>query len=447
MAKQVSKTATPRLRFPEFRATPEWRVKRMDRLYAFMRNNLLSRDKLNYEAGPAKNIHYGDIHTKFPVLFDITKERVPFVSDAQDVAAEGSEDYCIEGDVIFADASEDMNDVGKAMEVIFLNGERLLSGQHTILARRKDESLIIGFGGYLFRSGLIRSRIQKEAQGTKVYQISSSRLGGIDIAYPADTDEQKKIADCLTSLDEVIAAQGRKVEALKAYKRGLMQQLFPREGETRPRLRFPEFRDAPEWREAALGPLTSKVGSGVTPRGGDANYKANGRPFVRSQNVGWGLLLLDDIVFIDEGTHASFVGTEIMESDVLLNITGASIGRSAVADKRITGGNVNQHVCIIRAKRDELNPVLLNQFLISERGQEQIDSFQAGGNRQGLNFAQIRSFQIPLPPTSDEQQRIADCLSSLDTQITAESNRLAALKTHKQGLMQQLFPAPDAASA
>jgi type I restriction enzyme S subunit len=132
-----------------------------------------------------------------------------------------------------------------------------------------------------------------------------------------------------------------------------------------------------------------------------------------------------------------------VNSDVLLNITGASIGRSAIADSRIVGGNVNQHVCIIRVKRDELNPVLLNQFLISERGQKQIDSFQAGGNRQGLNFAQIRSFEIPLPPTEKEQQRIADCLSSLDALIAAESQKLAALKTHKKGLMQQLFPSPE----
>jgi type I restriction enzyme S subunit len=419
----------------------------MDRLYSFMGNNVLSRDKLNYEAGPAKNIHYGDIHTKFPVLFDITKERVPFVNDGEEVPEAGSKDYCIEGDVLFADASEDMNDVGKSMELVHLNGERLLSGQHTILARRKGESLIVGFGGYLFRSAPIRSRIKKEAQGTKVYQISSSRLGVIDIDYPSDTAEQQKIADCLTSLDEVIAAQGRKVEALKAHKRGLMQQLFPREGETRPRLRFPEFRDAPEWESRALGSLATKVGSGITPTGGDKNYREDGRPFVRSQNVGWGHLLLSDIALIDESTHASFDGTEIAESDVLLNITGASIGRSAIADFRIVGGNVNQHVCIIRTKPNELSPILLNQFLISERGQEQINSFQAGGNRQGLNFAQIRSFVIPLPPTEKEQSRIADCLSSLDAKIAAESNRLAALKTHKQGLMQQLFPAPDAAAA
>lgn len=231
----------------------------MRKLYAFMRNNLLSRDKLNYERGVAKNIHYGDIHTKFQALFDITRESVPFINESESVPGADSEDYCVEGDLIFADASEDMRDVGKWIEVIRLAGERLLSGQHTILARRKDDALVIGFGGHLFRSGLMRSRIEKEAQGTKVYQISSSRLGGIDITYPSGKGEQQKIADCLTSLDEVIAAQGRKVEALKAHKRGLMQQLFPREGETRPRLRFPEFRDAPEWEEKKLSALVSLI--------------------------------------------------------------------------------------------------------------------------------------------------------------------------------------------
>ncbi len=207
-----------------------------------------------------------------------------------------------------------------------------------------------------------------------------------------------------------------------------------------PRLRFPEFREAGEWVFRELGPLTTKVGSGITPRGGDKNYKKEGRPFIRSQNVGWGELLLDDIALIDEETHKSFDSTEIVSFDVLLNITGASIGRSAIADSRIARGNVNQHVCIIRVKWDELNPVLLNQFLLSEHGQGQIDSFQAGGNRQGLNFGQIRSFEIPLPPTKTEQQKIADCLSSIDALIAAQADKLDALKTHKKGLMQQLFP-------
>lgn len=276
--------------------------------------------------------------------------------------------------------------------------------------------------------------------------IAKSAVLELLIAVP-EPDEQQKIADCLSSLDELIAAQGRKVEALKTYKRGLMQQLFPREGETLPRLRFPEFRDAPEWESRALGPMTSKVGSGVTPLGGDKNYKTQGRPFVRSQNVGWGELLLSDVAFIDEDTHRSFDATEIQESDVLLNITGASIGRSTVADLRIVGGNVNQHVCIIRVSGNELNPVYLNQFLISERGQKQIDGFQAGGNRQGLNFAQIRSFEVPTPPTVQEQLEVADCLSSLDAQIVVESRKLETFKIHKKGLMQQLFPSLEAVEA
>lgn len=164
----------------------------MGGLYSFMRNNSLSRDKLNYESGGAKNIHYGDIHTKFPALFDITKEYVPYVNSTEKIPDAESEDYCVEGDLIFADASEDTNDVGKSMEIVRLGGEQLLSGQHTILARRKDDTLVAGFDGHLFRSGLIRSRIEKEAQGTKVYQISSSRLGGIDITFPGNKVEQKR---------------------------------------------------------------------------------------------------------------------------------------------------------------------------------------------------------------------------------------------------------------
>jgi type I restriction enzyme S subunit len=271
-------------------------------------------------------------------------------------------------------------------------------------------------------------------------------LGKTVLSLPLKA-EQQRIAECLSSVDELIAAQARKVDALKTHKKGLMQQLFPREGETQPRLRFPEFQNDGDWEDGELGSKATKVGSGITPTGGDKNYKQAGRPYVRSQNVGWGILLLDDVAFLDEDTHASFDSTEIQVRDVLLNITGVSIGRSAVADERIVRGNVNQHVCIIRTKPYDLNPFFLNQYLSSQRGQKQIDNFQAGGNRQGLNFAQIRSFAIPLPRTTEEQQRIAECLSSLDALNTAETQKLEALKRHKRGLMQQLFPSPEEAEA
>ncbi|HTV46987.1 MAG TPA: restriction endonuclease subunit S [Phycisphaerae bacterium] len=217
----------PRLRFPEFRKALEWKAEPLKTLYTFMRNNVLSRDKLNYESGSVKNIHYGDIHTKFSALFDITKESVPYINATEQLPPADSKDYCFEGDLIFADASEDTNDVGKTIELVRLNSERLLSGQHTILARRNNDSLIVGFGGHLFRSRRIRSQIQKQAQGTKVYAISAARLANIEIIFPGDNEEQQKIADCLSSLDELIAAQTKKLAALKIHKKGLMQLLFP----------------------------------------------------------------------------------------------------------------------------------------------------------------------------------------------------------------------------
>ncbi len=193
-----------------------------------------------------------------------------------------------------------------------------------------------------------------------------------------------------------------------------------------------------DWSAVFLGEKTVKVGSGITPTGGIRVYKESGRPFLRSQNIEWGFINLDDIAFIDEQTHQSFIGTEIRESDVLLNITGASIGRSAVADKRVEGGNVNQHVCIIRPQCSVLDSVFLKNFLLSELGQRQIDSFQAGGNRQGLNFNQIRSFVIPLPKLS-EQTAIAEVLTDVDNLIESLDNLITKKQAIKKSTMQQLL--------
>jgi len=193
-----------------------------------------------------------------------------------------------------------------------------------------------------------------------------------------------------------------------------------------------------DWNAAALGEKTVKIGSGITPTGGARVYRQEGRPFVRSQNVGWGCLLMDDVAFIDEVTHESFNATEIEAGDVFLNITGASIGRSALADDRVRGGNVNQHVCIIRPKPDELDARFLNYFLLSTPAQRQIDSFQAGGNRQGLNFGQIRSFMLPVPPLA-EQRAIAGALSDVDALIGALDQLLAKKRDLKQAAMQQLL--------
>lgn len=161
-------------------------------------------------------------------------------------------------------------------------------------------------------------------------------------------------------------------------------------------------------------------------------YKTDGHPFVRSQNVGLGQLLLDDIAYIDEDTHQRQKNTELQLDDVLLNITGASIGRSAMATKEIVGGNVNQHVCIIRTQDNLISSFLCN-FLLSSYGQKQIDSFQAGGNRQGLNFEQIKSIKITIP-TVNEQCKIAQLLQLVEDRISTQNKIIEKLQSLIKGL-------------
>lgn len=218
----------PKLRFKEFEKDGEWAEKSFGEVYNFKVTNSFSRECLNYEKGKVKNIHYGDIHTKFNTLFDITKERVPFINQNVSIEKIKKESYCIEGDIIFADASEDLNDVGKSIEIINLNNEKLVSGLHTLLARQREKKIAIGFGGYLFKSNWIRKQIQREAQGAKVLGISATRISDVIISYPKNPKEQQKIASCLSALDELITAQTEKIEQLKLHKKGLMQGLFPK---------------------------------------------------------------------------------------------------------------------------------------------------------------------------------------------------------------------------
>ena len=200
-------------------------------------------------------------------------------------------------------------------------------------------------------------------------------------------------------------------------------------------MRFPEF--GGEWEIVKVGTITTKVGSGVTPKGGETVYRSQGHPFVRSQNVGWGRLLLNDIAYIDEETHKKQLNTALELNDVLLNITGASIGRCAVANEMIVNGNVNQHVCIIRSNGTVDSEFLCN-YLLSNYGQKQIDSFQAGGNRQGLNFEQIKSIRICIP-TLDEQKHIAKLLCAINQRIETQDKIIEDLKKLMSAIVEMLF--------
>lgn len=172
--------------------------------------------------------------------------------------------------------------------------------------------------------------------------------------------------------------------------------------------------------------FTKKVGSGVTPKGGAEVYQDHGVPLFRSQNVTNDGFLLDDIAYISEDIDESMSGTRVKPNDVLLNITGASIGRCYYTPNDFERGNVNQHVCIIRPTKKIIAPYLYYNF-ISDNGQRQIDLTQTGSNREGLTKENICNFEFEVPPL-DAQRRI---VSYLDSHVLSIDKRVSILTTKR----------------
>ena len=204
---------------------PDWEEKEYSDIYTFYSTNSLSRDKLNYTDGNIKNIHYGDIHKKFKTMFDVIKEKVPFVNIDVDISKIKEENYCSEGDLIIADASEDYADIGKTIEILNLNGEKLIAGLHTFLARPNKYNMKFGFMGYLLQSYKVRKQVMTIAQGTKVLSLSTSRLGKVKLDLPC-LEEQTKIANFLSSIDTKISQNKKALEETKKFKKALLQQMF-----------------------------------------------------------------------------------------------------------------------------------------------------------------------------------------------------------------------------
>lgn len=195
----------------------------------------------------------------------------------------------------------------------------------------------------------------------------------------------------------------------------------------------------PGWEAKTIDELSIRVGSGITPTGGSEAYTEDGILFIRSQNVRNEGLDLSDVVYIDKKTHQSMARSEVLPFDVLLNITGASIGRCCFMPDSLGKANQNQHVCTIRLADAEIdNANLLSAILRSPIGQQQISRLNAGGNREGLNYQQIRTFCIPWPPAK-ERRNISQVLSSLDTVISKTEAVIAKLRKVKAGMLHDLL--------
>ena len=406
----------------------------MSQIYSFKGNNSLSRDKLNYSQGSFRNIHYGDIHTKFSLHFRVDREIVPYINDGELHSSIRPENYCVAGDIVFADASEDIEDIGKVIEIIDAGDIPLVSGLHTILARPCEEILSLGFGAYLFSSEGVRRQIQREAQGAKVLGLSASRLGNVQLYYPSKIEEQQKIADCLSSIDELISAEARKLDALKTHKKGLMQQLFPAEGETIPRLRFPEFRDAGEWKKKKISDVLMEAV----------------RPLEMEDDEEYSLVIVkrryEGIVSRGklQGKSIKVKSQFFLQKDDFL-ISKRQIVHCAcgLVPDEFDGAIVSNEYSVLRAKNGfciKFFKYFCQQPMVGRSFLECSIGVVIEKMLFKINDWLKREF---LFPSLDEQVRIANHFSSIEELIAAQDQMVNALKTHKHGLMQQLFPVMD----
>lgn len=408
MAKQRTATAVPRLRFPEFRGAIQWAVDNLSGVADFV-NEKIAVSKLHpRDFISTENLlpDYGEtvVATKLPEVASVTRYK--------------------RGDVLISNIRPYLKKVWRA--------DRDGGASNDVIVVRAKPSLSEAFLSLTLRNDAFIAYVMESAKGVKMPRGDVDAMRMYPVAYP-EPGEQQKIADCLTSLDEVIAAQGRKVEALKAHKRGLMQQLFPREGETRPRLRFPEFRNAPEWKVEPAGKLFTN-----RKEGGE-----EGLP-IYSVTVSDGMVprASFDRDFYDIEDPAR--NKRARKGDIAYNMMRMWQGAQGVANEDCMVSPAYVVLCPLEGVYSSFFGYLfkLTQSL------ELLTAYSRGLTKDRLRLYFDDFARMPLcVPEYEEQLRIADCLSSLDTQITAESNQLAALKTHKQGLMQQLFPAPEAVGA
>lgn len=281
------------------------------------------------------------------------------------------------------------------------------------------------FLSHFFTSSIFDKSVNSKAEGGIRSYLFYENFSRIKILLP-DIEEQQKIAECLSTLDELMGAESQKLDALKAHKKGLMQQLFPRAGETRPRLRFPEFQNAPEWDVKPLEQVVTYENGKAHENdiSDDGKYVVVNSKFISTEGK------------VRKFSNEAFCMTDF--GDVLMVLSDVPNGKAIAkcyyveSDKLYT---VNQRICKI--KPTGIDGKLL--FNILDRNPFFL-AFDDGVKQTNLRKEDVLNCPICFPSLPEEQKRIGDSISSITDLIAAQSAKLAALQTHKQGLMQQLFP-------
>ena len=417
----------PKLRFNGF--SDEWEEKKLGDFLEFYSTNSLSRECLNYESGKIRNIHYGDIHMKFPTILDAQKEIIPFINEDIDTSKIKEDSYCKDGDLIIADASEDYNDIGKAIEIENIAHDKVIAGLHTILARDTKGVTAKRFKGYLLLNDTVRKQIKILAAGAKVLGISKTNLVKVTVKLPSK-EEQEKIANFLTKVDKLIEKQDEKVSNLELYKKGMMQKIFSQEI----RLKKADGGEYPEWKKKHLGDIVERV---VRKNKGNITK----RPLTISAQYG----LVDQEEFFNK-----VVASSNLEGYYLLNkgefaynksySNGYPFGAIKRLDRYENGAVSTLYICFI--PKEHINSDYLVQYFESGMWHKEVSMVAVEGARNhGLLNISVSDFfeTIHKVPCLDEQIKIAKFLSKIDSIVEKEKEKLEELRVWKKGLLQGMF--------
>lgn len=414
----------PELRFPEFENGSEWVVKELKEIFISFSGGTPSTTNQNFYGGNIPFIRSAEIGKDKTELF-LTEEGLK----------NSSAKLVNKGDLLIALYGANSGDVAISKLKGAIN--------QAILCMQSDYSNTFTFNFLSLKKNWIISKYIQGGQGN----LSGDIVKSIKLAFPIKL-EQEKIASCLSSLDELITANREKLEALQAHKKGLMQNLFPLEGQTAPNYRFPEFEDDGEWerktvelliKENILFPPKDGNHGNIHPKSSD--YVKSGIPFIMASNLKNGNIDFDNCAYLTK-EHADSLQKGFAKSgDVLLTHKGTVGEVALLGEIEFPYIMLTPQVTYYRIQnKSKLTNVFLAAFFNSDAFQKNLLKVSGGGTRAYVGITNQKDFEIHFPQNIKEQQKIASCLSEADKLITAQTAKIEHLQQHKKGLMQGLFP-------
>lgn len=384
----------------------------------FYSTNSLSWEQLEYGTKAIMNLHYGLIHVGLPTMVDLTRDNLPNIKE--DNMPKNFE-LCKEGDVAFADASEDTNEVAKPIEFFDLAGKNIVCGLHTIHGRDNKNKTVIGFKGYAFSSSAFHNQIRRIAQGTKIYSISTKNFSECFIGIPSKV-EQTKIATLLRLIDERIATQNKIIEKLESLIKGLNDSLYKQYG------------NAITTSFADLGHSYSGLS------GKSAEDFGSGKPFITYLNVYSNSVVNENdyqYVRISDGEKQNVV----KYGDVLFTLsseTPEEVGIGSIylgkSDVYLNSFCFGIHITDTKVAF----PPYLSYYVSSTPFRKFIYPYAQGSTRFNLCKADFEKARIKIP-SLENQKRIYFILSHIASKVKTETKLLDLFRLQKQSLLRQMF--------